>query len=346
MSFRVIALTAAIVFVLAGLALAGPFVVVSDSKVLQAPQADSKSIDEVPAGNIVEVTHQAGDYMRVEYGLSGKTGYLPAESLQQAKTRGGPLVPILIAAATPLGKMVAKKATEWFKKKFNIDLGGKSEEASGKFDPGREMTAVGKEGGWLKVILPGGAIGYVREAANLLPMQDISYAPSSTMGIWKNSDAIPGEASALAMQVEVRKTDGTPVPSDSTLRLGDEYRIYITASADCYVRVTLETPGENHVCQYYPNHFPGTQTSIVFKAGKTYSGEMLPQGKNFKVAKPIGEKDILRIEATSAAPYHYVTQGDGCAPTEKFRGGGFSRAGDVNNPTAQVLIEYPINTIE
>ncbi len=346
MSFRVIALTAAFVFVLAGLALAGPFVVVSDSKVLQAPQADSKSIDEVPEGNIVEVTHQAGDYMRVEYGVSGKTGYLPAGSLQQAKTRGGPLVPILIAAATPLGKMVAKKTTDWFKNKFDIGEKGELEESSGSVEPGREMTAVGREGDWLKVILPDGAIGYVRDAVNLLPMQNISYAPSSTMGIWKNSDAIPGEASALAVQVEVRKTDGAPVPPNSTLKLGDEYRIYITASTDCYVRVTAETPDQNHVCQYYPNHFPGTQTSIVFKAGKTYSGEMLPQGMNFKVAKPIGAKDILRIEATSAAPYHYVKQGDGCAPTQKFRGGGFSRAGEVNNPTAQVLIEYPIITTE
>ena len=346
MTFRVIVLCSCFVFVFTGLAAAAPFVVVTDSRILVAPAKDSASADTLPAGSIVDVTHQAGDFMRIQYGQKDKTGYLPAESLKQAKTKGGPLVPILIAAATPLGKMVAKKATEWFAKKFNVQLGDDSEGSAGRMDAGQEMVALGSENGWLKVRLPDGAVGYVKDAANLTSLQEVAYAQSSTLGIWNNSEPIPGEASILALRVEVRKTDGTPVLPGSSLKLGDEYRIYITASADCYVRITAETPDKNHVCQYYPNHFPGTQTSMLFKAGKTYSGEMLAQGRNFMVAEPLGAKDILHIEATTAAPYHYVARGDGCAPTQKFKGGGFSREGEVKNPTAQVLIEYPIITLE
>ena len=110
------------------------------------------------------------------------------------------------------------------------------------------------------------------------------------------------------------------------------------------MRITCETPDHDHVCQYYPNKFPGTQTSTLFKGGATYSTELLPNGTNFKVDTPIGEKDVLRIEATRSSPYHYVGAGDGCAPTLKFRGGGFSAAGDNVNPTAQVVVEYVIMT--
>ncbi len=346
MSIRVIALSACLVLIFTGLASAAPFVVVSDTNALIAPSPDSGAKDPLPAGSIVDVTHQAGDYYRVVYGPKSEAGYLSAKSVRQAKTKGGPLIPILIAAATPLGKMVAKKATAWFAKKFNINLGGDTGQVSSQMEAGQELVALDREDGWLKVKLPDGAVGYVKDTMDLASLQDIAYAQGSTMGIWKNSEKIPGQTQGLALRVELRKTDGAPVPPNSTLRLGDEYRIYITASADCYVRITAETPDKNHVCQYYPNHFPGTQTSMLFKAGKTYSGEMLPDGRSFLVARPIGAKDIIRIEATGAGPYHYVSKGDGCAPTATFKGGGFSVAGDVKNPTAQVLVEYPVLTTE
>lgn len=328
----------AVSIIVASSAAAAPFVVAKNTSLVAAPSADAPQIVPLAQGTLVEVTHQAGTYWRVE--TAGKTGYAPADALRQSQTKGGPLVPLMVMAATPLGKIVIAESIGWFQKILGIDGKpmGKADEA---ISIGKELIVLAKEiGGWLKVKDESGKIGYVKDGAGVVYLQPVSYAGAQVSGIWKDSKPIPTDASALTLQVQVRKMDGTPVPPGATLRLGDEYRIYVTTSADAYVRITAETPDAGHVCQYYPNQFPGTQTSLLFKAGHTYSTELLPQGVNFKVSEPIGEKDLLRVEATTAAPFHYVLAGDGCAPTVSFKGGGFSVAGDVKNPTAQVVVEY------
>ncbi len=321
---------------------AAPFVVTLKTSLLSAPSPDAPTITSLEPGTVVEVTHQAGAYWRVE--AAGNSGYAPADALKQAQTKGGPLVPLMVVAATPLGKIVIAKSIGWFKKTLGLD-DGTMDQADEAMTVGKELIVLAKEiGGWLKVKDESGKIGYVKDGPNVVYLQPVSYAGAPVSGIWKDSKPIPTEASTLTLQVQVRKMDGTPVPPGSALQMGDEYRIYVTTSADAHVRITAETPDAGHVCQYYPNQFPGTQTSLLFKAGHTYSTELLPQGVNFKVSEPIGAKDILRIEATTAGPYHYVAAGDGCAPTLTFKSGGFSAAGDVKNPTAQVVVEYPIVT--
>ena len=243
-------------------------------------------------------------------------------------------------AAAPVAKVVITKALGWFKKVFGIS----DKKADQVLAVGQELLVLAQKSGMLKVQLPDGAIGWIKQGPEAVELKPVSYAGSQEVGIWKNSQPIPQTATGLTLQVQVRKTDGTPVPPGGTLTLGDEYRIYITPSADCYVRITCETPDHGHACQYYPNQFPGFQTSGHFKAGHTYATEFLPSGVNFKVSEPIGAKDILRIEANTYAPYHYVQSNDGCAPTMTFKGGGFSVAGEVKNPTAQVVVEYEIRT--
>ena len=324
---------------------AAPFTTQTPADVLAAPAAGMPKVASLSQGAIVEVTHQAGSYWRVELS-DGKTGYVPASSLQQAKTKGGPLIPIVVAAGAPILKVVVSKVVGWFKKLFGIDDSDMAK-ADQMISVGKELIVLAKEvGGWLKVKTPDGKIGYIKESPQVVYLQPVTYANKQVAGIWKNSEPIPQTATGLTLQVEVRKIDGTPVPSGGTLKLGEEYRIYITPSSDCWVRITCETPDFNHACQYYPNQFPGTQTSIKFQGGRTYSVELLPSGVNFKVSEPIGAKDILRVEATTAGPYHNVSAGDGCAPTVKFKGGGFSAAGNVTNPTAQVVVEYSINTVK
>jgi hypothetical protein len=331
-----------VVVFFAGSAFAAPFTVIKSTDLLVAPAKDAPKQTSVEEGAIVEVTHQAGNFWRVELG-NGKTGYVPAASLRQTKTKGLFLVPIVVAAATPIVKIVVAQAVDWFKQLFGLDE-PEPRKADDAVPEGNELTVLAREsGGWLKVKDESGKVGYIKESPRVVYLQPVSYADRQTAGIWKNSEPIPSSAAGLTLQVEVRKIDGTPVPPNGTLKLGDEYLVYITPSADAYVRITCETPDFNHTCQYYPNHFPGTQTSMLFKGGNTYSTELLPQGVRFKVSEPIGAKDILRIEATTAGPYHYVAANDGCAPTVKFKGGGFSTAGAIINPTAQVIIGYEIN---
>lgn len=333
----------ALVLVTAHSVLAAPFVVSKTTTLLVAPSSDAPTIATLEPGSVVQVTHQAGAFWRVET-PRGNAGYVPADALQQAKTKGGPLIPLMVLAATPLGKIVVAKAVGWFKKLIGM-TGDDLDHADGAISVGKELIVLAKEvGGWLKVQDPSGQVGYVKESPDVVYLQPVGYADTQVAGIWKNSAPIPAGATGLTLQVEVRKTDGTPVPPGATLKLGDEYRIYIMPSADCYVRITAETPDAGHACQFFPNQFPGFQTSTPFLAGHTYATEMLPQGVNFKVSEPIGAQDILRIEATTAAPYHYVQSTDGCAPTMTFKGGGFSTAGEIKNPTAQVVVEYPIGT--
>jgi len=322
------------------------FTVETKTDVFIAPSPQASKTSSLDPGTLVEVTHQAGKYWRIEYS-NGSVGYVPASSLKQAKTKGGPLIPIMLAAGGPMLKAVISGTVNFFKSMFGMksDLPGKSDES---LPSGKEVTVLSNEtGGWLRVQTTDGRIGYIQQSPQVVPLQSVTYAGQQDAGIWKNSQPIPQTATGLTLQVEVRKLDGTPVPAGGTLKLGDVYQIYITPSADCYVRITCETPNLDHVCQYYPNKFAGTQTSALFKAGYTYSSELLPSDvKGFKVDEPIGQKDILRIEAATAAPYHYVAKGDGCADTVRFKGGGFSSTGNIVNPTAQVVLEYPINTIK
>jgi len=137
----------------------------------------------------------------------GKSGYVKADALQQTKTKGV-FVPIIIAAAAPVAKVVITKAIGWFKKLFGIS----DQKADQLLGVGQELLVLAQESGMLKVQLP------------------------------------------------------------------------------------------------------------------------------------IGAKDILRVEANTYAPYHYVPSTDGCAPTMTFKGGSFSVAGEVKNPTAQIMVEYEVLT--
>jgi hypothetical protein len=333
-----------VLVLLASSAAAAPFIAVKETAVLAAPSAQAPAVSQVASGEIVEVTHQAGAYWRVQTS-QGQTGYVAADSLKQAQTRGGPLIPLVVMAAAPIVKVVVAKAVSWFKKLLGIDADAAAK-ADAVLSLGKELLVLGKEvGGWLKVQAPDGAIGFVKDGPSLVPLQPVEYAPPPVVGIWKDAEPIPQGVTGLTLQVEVRKADGTPVPPGSPLKRGDEYLIYVTPSADCYVRITCETPDLAHVFAYYPNEYPGRQTSALFQAGHTYSREMLPPAANaFNVSDPIGAKDVLRIEATMAGPYQYVPVPPDGMPTAKFKGGGFSMAGSVVNPTAQVVVEYPILT--
>jgi Bacterial SH3 domain len=315
---------------------AEPFVTAEDTKVLAAPVIGAEKLSDLAEGTVVEVTHQAGEFWRVEL-AAGKPGYIEAANLRQVQTKGGPLVPLVVAAAAPVVKIVVTKVIAWFK-----DMLGVKER---EIPPGTEMEVIERQGnGWVKVRTPDQQIGYIKQAPTIVYLMPVAYAPQPMAGIWNGAQPIPQTAMGLTLRVEVRKIDGTYVPPNGLLKLGEQYRIYVTPSTDCYIRITCDTPGKGHVCQYYPNKFEGTQTSALFSGHKTYNAEMLPPGINFEVKEPIGPKDILRIEATRAAPYNYVKAGDGCATQEAFRGGGFSTAGTVVNPTAQVILEYPITT--
>ncbi len=328
------------------LAHAAPFTVKQTSDVLAAPAATTPKIASLSQGTIVEVTHQAGAYWRVQT-PDGKTGYVKADALQLTKTKSL-LVPIMIAAATPLGKVVIAKGVSWFKKQLGL---GDAE--AGKDDSilsvGKELLVLASEvGGWFKVKLPDGLVGYIKQSDALVPLQPVAYADNKSNQLdWMLAGAkpIPATANGLTVQVEVRKTDGTPVISGQTaLKLGDEYDVYVTVSSDAYVRVTAETKGLGNVCQYYPNHLPGTQQSALFKAGYNYSSELLPKGMHYRVSEPIGEADVIRVEASTAAPFKYVDKPQGC--TLKTKGPGFGSTTEYQNPTAQVVVEYEIKTLK
>ena len=327
-------------------ALAAPFTAKQPADVLAAPATGTPKVASLSSGTIVEVTHQAGDYWRVEI-PDGKTGYVRADALQQTKTKGA-FIPLLISAGAPILKVVISKIVGWFKKLFGI-----KDQAAAKadqmFSVGKELILLGKNpGGWLKVKTAEGAVGYIMDRPAVVPLQPVAYADNSANQYdWMMAGAkpIPATANGLMVQAQVRKTDGTPVISGQTpLKLGDEYDIYISTSTDAYVRITAETKGMGNVCQYYPNHLPGTQQSIHFKAGYTYSGELLPQGIHYKVNEPIGQADILRVEVNTYAPYHYVDKPQGCVP--KTKGPGFGGTTTYQNPTAQVVVEFEIRTVK
>lgn len=315
-----------------------PFSVKTSTPVYAGPAVTAPTIDQLSTGSIVDVDYEAGGYWRV-HTQKNKTGFVPVPTLTLVKTKGLALVPIIIAAAAPVAKAVLGKMAKWFLKKTGMDAGG-------ELLPGQEFQVLSKEpGGWIKVLLPDGTNGFVKDSKDIVYLKPVTYADNQAAGMWKNSEAIPANSAALALEVLVRKTDGTPVPSGATLKLGDSYKIFIKPTADCYIRITCETPDHQSACQYYPNQFQGTQTSSLFKAGYTYSAELLPPGIDFKVNTPIGKMDILRIEATSAKPFSYVPANDGCAPTVKFKGGGFSVSTTTVNPTPQVVVEYIIKTV-
>jgi len=338
--------TVAAVFLFASLAFAAPFTATKSTAVLAAPGATDAPVASLASGAIVEVTHQAGTYWRVQT-PDGKTGYVQADALQQTKTKGL-FLPIMIAAATPFGKIVIAKAVSWFMKLFGL---GDAEvrQADGVLAMGKELLVLAKEvGGWLKVKDESGQVGYVKEGPQGVYLQPVGYADNSANQYdWMLAGAkpIPATANGLTLQVEVRKSDGTPViPGQTALKLGDEYDVYVSASADAYVRVTAETKGLGNVCQYYPNHMTGTRQSALFKAGYTYSAELLPQGTHFKVSEPIGAADVIRVEATTAAPFHFVPKPQGCTPLTK--GPGFGSATGIQNPTPQVVVEFELKTVK
>ncbi len=324
-------------------AYAASLIATRDAAVLLAPVAGAPEVAKVEQGTLVEVTHQAGAYWRVQL-PDGKAGYVTASALKQVQTRGGPLIPLLVMAAAPILKVVFTGVIKFFKKLLGISDATVAQ-ADQVLSLGQEaMVVANNPAGWLQVKLANGQVGYVQQSPQVVPLQPVQYAPSTVNTVYQGAQPIPQTATGLTLFVEVRRPDGTPVPAGSTLRIGDEYLIYVTPSADCFVRITCETPDFNHVFQYYPNQFPGTQTSAFFRGGYTYSAELLPQGIKFKVSEPIGRQDILRIEATTAGPFTYVPEPVNGMPTVRFRGGGFSVSGNVVNPTAQVVVEYPINT--
>lgn len=319
---------------------AAPFTTKSSTNVQAAPALGTPTITSLSSGTIVEVTHQAGDYWRVQT-PDGKTGYVKADALQPTKTKGVGVGTLIVAAGTPIIKVVVTKVIGWFKKLLGIK--------DKDLEIGKELIVLAKESGFLKVKDVNGAIGYIKDNPKVvIPLQPVTYADNSNNQLdWALAGAkpIPATANGLTVQVEVRKTNGTPVIAGQTpLQLGDEYDIYISTSADAYVRVTAETKGMGNVCQYYPNHLPGTQQSILFKAGYTYSGELLPPGVHYKVSEPIGVADVIRVEANTYAPYKYVNKPQGCVPMTK--GPGFGMASGVQNPTAQVVVEYEIRTVK
>jgi len=324
---------------------AAPFTTQTPADVLAAPAAGMPKVASLSQGAIVEVTHQAGSYWRVELS-DGKTGYVPASSLQQAKTKGIGIATVIVAAGAPVIKYVVTKAVGWFKKLLGI---GKGSTADTVINAGMELFVLDKlPGGWLKVKSSDNKVGYIKESDTLVPLQAVTYADNTANQYdWMMAGAkpIPTTAGGLTVQVEIRKTDGTPViPGKTILKLGDEYDIYISTSADAYVRVTAETKGMGNICQYYPNHLPGTQQSALFRAGYSYSSELLPKGIHYKVSEPIGGADIIRVEANTYAPYKYVDKPQGCVPMTK--GPGFGSTTEYQNPTAQVVVEYEINTVK
>ena len=331
---------------MAEISYAAPFTAKQSSELLAAPAAGTPKVATLSTGTIVEVTHQAGDYWRVET-PAGKTGYVRADVLQQTKTKGV-FIPLLVSAGAPILKVVISKVVGWFKKLFGV-----KEQTAAKanqiLNVGQELFLLGKDpSGWLKVKTEQGAVGYIKDSPAVVPLQSVAYANNSNNQYdWMMAGAkpIPATANGLTVQVQVRKTDGTPIVSGKTpLKLGDEYDIYVSTSSDAYVRVTADTKGMGNVCQYYPNHLPGTQQSIHFKAGYTYSGELLPQGIHYKVSEPIGEADIIRVEANTYAPYQYVNKPQGCIP--KTKGPGFGGTTTYQNPTAQVVVEFEIRTVK
>ena len=335
------------VFLVTGSAWAASFSSVETTLVLSAPVEKAPSIAKLETGDAIEVTHQAGEYWRVEL-PRGQTGYVPASSLQPTKIRGAFLAPLIIEAA-PVITVVVTKIVNWFKKIFGIGRQA-VDQADRTIAQGEELIVLAEEAnGWLKVQTKDGEVGYVKGDSGLVRLEPVRYADTDTAGIWTGATPIPKNARSLTLYVEVRKADGMLVPRGGALRQGDEYRIYVTPSANCYVRITCETPDFRHVFGYYPNAYPGTQTSALFHAGRTYSTEILPVidgvQRNLQVSEPIGSRDILRIEATTAGPFSYVPVPETGMPTATFRGGGFSSTGTVTNPTAQIVVEYPILTI-
>jgi hypothetical protein len=289
----------------------------------EAPNAAARSTRTLSKGTPVRTAWAAEGHYLVE----GEACWVDAGSVaarQSTGTRGLPLLltPILVAA----GEAILDEAVEWLQGEAKKQVCGL-------------VQVVREEGERVLVRAADGAEGWVaRQQVSFLA----SVRPAETSGtladLLEGGEPPPAEAGGLTVEVRVLRVDGTAVAADEILTLGTEYDLSVRCSAECFVRITAEQPEHDAVCQYHPSHLEGFGESKPLPAGTWVKDALLPAGMHFEVSEPVGEFDVIRVEASRSGPYRYVSGGDrgeGCqagagvhdgALTGCARGGGFSGA--------------------
>jgi hypothetical protein len=303
-----------------------PMVVVAESACRVSPVADSAVQTTLATGAEVRTIWAAEGLYYVEAN-GGMPCWVDASTVapkQATGSRGLPLLlaPILVEAGTYL----VKGAARWLQ-------GGASNPACGVVQVLRE------EGRRALIRTADGATGWVARTAVAALAEVSPPATTGTVADMLEGGAIPDPAAGgLTVELRVVRPNGAPVAPDDVLHLHDTYDLLVRCSRDCYTRITAEQPESDAVCQYHPNHFEGFGTSARLAAGRWAQAELLPGGRHFSVEEPIGDADILRVEANTSAPYHYVSGGDrgeGCQATNPFHDGaltGCSRGGGFSGP--------------
>jgi hypothetical protein len=151
----------------------------------------------------------------------------------------------------------------------------------------------------------------------------------------------------LSVVVFLERPDGTPIDDNVVLKKGESYRVRIKTNKACFIRILTMTPDYEAVCQYYPNPFPGYNTTKQFEPGKDYINDFLPPGQTFQVSEPIGSYDIVRVEVSTKQPFTFVPfdgKNESCR-IGRSRGGGIA---DLNtgggNPTPDLVVEQKLRT--
>lgn len=315
--------------------------VVRPTECRMAPAAGSPAQESLAAGASVRSIWAAEGFYYVQ-----ASGAMPCwvdgasvAPPQASGSRGLPLLltPILVAA----GEYIIKGAARWLQ-------GGAPNPACGV------VSVLQEEGERALVRTADGATGWVASAALAALSSVEAPGTSGTIADLQEGGAIPpADAGGLTVEVQVLRPDGRPIAPSDVLHLGDQYDLAVRCSRDCYVRITAEQPENDAVCQYHPNHLDGFARSARLAAGRWSREELLPNGIHFQVKEPIGEYDLIRVEANTTAPYSYVSGGDrgeGCQGTTNFhdgaltgcsRGGGFSDAPPCGEAASRGLVRQP-----
>lgn len=330
-----VTLSLLMVFFITTTAGAVTFVASSDTQIYVAPSTESGTVAALNQGDAVEVLAVAGTYYKI-LTPNGQTGFASMTSLNRHRTRAIVLAPILIAAGSALGKVVLKKAYEYYnehKEKKKLLAGREFEVLETKGDKIKVKTAEGKEL-WIK-------------KAFLEKINEIRLAAGNLKTLWGNGEV--KSTDSVGIEMELERLDGTSIGENTPLKLGDKYKIKVKVSKAAYVRITSETPDLGGFCQFYPNFFEGYKQSVKLEPNKEYSTIFLPPGKAFEVGQPIGAYDMIRIEASTESPFIFVPRGSanvGCQQTG-IRGGTFGDVDDLAkaNPVPEVVAEQKIKTI-
>ena len=288
------------------------------------------------AGQRVVVTEAANG--RFATWINGREwcGWVEDSAVQSGGTRGvfAFAVPILAAA----GKFIVTEIKEWVTEK--------GKEAAKNAMCGA-VRAVRQEGDRVLVEAANGAQAWVEKKALAAVSTIMPSTSDSVVSDLLDGSEAPETPSGLTVEIRAFRPNGALVLPGETLRLDEEYGLEVRCSRDCYVRITAETPGQDALCQYYPNQFAGyTESRLV--SGNIWERALLPSDINyFAVREPIGEKDVIRVEASTSRSYTYLPGGDraeGCTAISmvKTRGGGFA-GGEAKQPhaTSVAVLEIP-----